>query len=318
MALLPNAIIDIATQMGIVVLLCIGFTFTYQIEGFPNFAHIYFAIIGTTITFSMTKLMGYNPYLSLPFSAFFCGLLGMLFYSTMVRVIKGRRDGGIALTIAFYALSIVLETLVGIFSYWIVLTRHETSRGFQLRMYDFHILGFPGVMVVSALTCVSLVALLYYVLVSTRFGVSLRAVAEDEDLSAVYGINTLHVHLVSWFIVGALAGVAGSLIPLWTPVRGSLSQELLITVMAGSIIGGLDSIYGSVIGGILITLFQRGLTYVLMNLEAGGQPLLVDFSLLLRGFEQLIPIIFIFCVLMMTPEGILKNLRAFWARYQAP
>jgi branched-chain amino acid transport system permease protein len=314
MPLLSDAIIDIMIQMGIVVLLCIGFTFTYQIEGFPNFAHICFALIGTTITFSMTKLMGYNPYLSLPFSALFCGVLGMFFYSTMVRVIKRRRDGGIALTIAFYALSIVLETMVGIYSYWIVLSRHETTRGFALRMYDFRLFGFPGVAIVASLSCIFLVGLLYYALTSTRFGVSLRAVAEDEDLSAVYGINTLHVHLASWFIVGALAGIAGSFIPLWTSVRGSLSQELLITVMAGSIIGGLDSIYGSILGGVLITLFQRGLTYVLMNLEAGGEPLLVKFSLLLRGFEQLIPIIFIFSILMVMPKGMVNTLRIIKAR----
>ena len=314
MPLPSDAIIDIVTQMGIVVLLSIGFTFTYQIEGFPNFSHICFAIIGTTITFTMTKLMGYNPYLSLPFSALLCGVLGMFFYSTMVRVIKKRKDGGIALTIAFYALSIVLETVVGIYSYWIVLTRHETTRGFQLRMFDFHYLGLPGVAFVSSLGCICIVALLYYALNSTRFGVSLRAVAEDEDLSAIYGINTFHVHLASWFIVGALAGVAGSLIPLWTSVRSSLSQELLITVMAGSIMGGLDSVYGAVIGGVLITLFQRGLTYVLMNLEAGGTPLLVNFSLLLRGFEQLIPIIFIFTILMVMPSGIVDTLRELKAK----
>ena len=60
MPLPSDAIIDIVTQMGIVVLLSIGFTFTYQIEGFPNFSHICFAIIGTTITFTMTKLMGHG------------------------------------------------------------------------------------------------------------------------------------------------------------------------------------------------------------------------------------------------------------------
>ena len=235
--LVSDAVIDIVIQMGIVMLLCIGFTFTYLIEGFPNFAHICFALIGTTITFNMTKLMGLNPYLSLPVSAFFCGLLGMFFYLTMIRVIKRRRDGGIALTIAFYALSIVLETLIGVYSYWVVITRHETTRGFALRMYDFHLFGLPGVMIATSLTCIFLIALLYYGLTQTRFGLSLRAVAESEDLSAIYGINTMHIHMASWFIIGALAGTAGSFIPLWASVRGSLSQELLITVMAGSIIG---------------------------------------------------------------------------------
>ena len=56
--MITDAIISIIIQMGIVVLLCIGFTFTYQIErARPNFAHIGFTLIGTAITFTMTKLM---------------------------------------------------------------------------------------------------------------------------------------------------------------------------------------------------------------------------------------------------------------------
>jgi len=77
----------------------------------------------------------------------------------------------------------------------------------------------------------------------------------------------------------------------------------------------VDSIYGSVIGGVLITLFQRGLTFFLMNFESGGKPLLIEFSLLLRGFEQLIPIVLIFVILILMPEGIVKYLRFLRSRY---
>lgn len=73
-------------------------------------------MIGTTITFTMTKLMCINPYLSWPVSMILCGLLGVALYVFMVNPIK-RRDGNIAITIAFYALSIVIETVVGVYSY---------------------------------------------------------------------------------------------------------------------------------------------------------------------------------------------------------
>jgi branched-chain amino acid transport system permease protein len=313
--LVSNAIIDILTQMGIVVLLCIGFTFTYQIEEFPNFSHVSFALIGTAIAYAMTKLMGLNPYLSLPVSALFCGIIGVGFYVGIVQVIKRRKDGSISLTIAFYALAIVLEMVVNIFGYWVVVTRHETTRGFVLTSNDFNFSGLSGVSIITPLTCVFIITLLYYVLTRTKLGISLRAVSENEDLSAVYGINTLQIHMVSWFIVGALVGIAGSLIPLWSPVRSGLTEELLVTVMAGCIIGGLDNIFGSVVGGALITLFQRGLTYLLMNFKTGGEPLLTEFSMLLRGFEQLIPIILIFVILMVAPEGLVKYVTSLRRRY---
>ena len=121
--------------------------------------------------------------------------------------------------------------------------------------------------------------------------------------------------MVSWFIIGALVGTAGSLIPLWKAASSGLVENLLVSVMAGCIIGGLDNIFGSVVGGVLITLFQRGLIYLLMNFKTGGEPLLTEFSNLLRGFEQLIPIILIFVILMVAPEGLLKYVTSIKRRY---
>ena len=313
--MISDAVIGIIIQMGMVVLLCMGFTFTHMIEGFPNFAHIGFTLIGTTITFTMTKLMGINPYLSWPVSMIFCGLLGVIFYVIIVNPIKRRRDGNITLTLAFYALSIIIETVVGVYSYWIVISRHETTRGFILKKYDFTFLDIPGVAIMTPLTSVILVVILYYILSKTRFGLAIRAVSENEDLSAVFGINTGQIHMASWFIVGALAGLAGSIIPLWTSMRGSFGAEMLVTVMAGSIIGGLDSIHGAVIGGVLITLFQKGLTFALMNFESHGRPLLINFSILILGFGKLIPIIFIVGILMLMPDGITGYIRSKkWVR----
>ncbi len=313
--MISDAVLGIVIQMGMIVLLCIGFTFTYQIEGFPNFAHIGFTLIGTTITFTMTKLMGINPYLSWPVSMFLCGLLGMTLYVFVVNPIKRRRDGNIAITLAFYALSIVIETVVGVYSYWIVTSRHETTRGFLLKRFDFTFFGTPGVALMTPLTSVLLVITLHYILSRTRYGLAIRAVSENEDLSAVFGVNTFRIHMESWFIVGALAGLAGSIIPLWTSMRGSFGGEMLVTVMAGSIIGGLDSVYGAVIGGVLITLFQKGMVLAVMNLETKGKPLLIDFSILILGFSKLIPIIFIVLILMLMPDGITGYIKSKkWVR----
>jgi branched-subunit amino acid ABC-type transport system permease component len=60
--LVSDTVLSILVQICIVVLLCIGFTFTYMIERFPNFAHIDLTLIGTIVTFSMVKLLGINPY----------------------------------------------------------------------------------------------------------------------------------------------------------------------------------------------------------------------------------------------------------------
>jgi branched-subunit amino acid ABC-type transport system permease component len=101
-----------------------------MIERFPNFAHIDLTLIGTIVTFSMVKLLGINPYYSWPVSMIICGLIGVIIHVGMVEPIRRRRDDRIALTIAFMALGLVLQSLVGVYSYWIVTSRHETTRGF--------------------------------------------------------------------------------------------------------------------------------------------------------------------------------------------
>jgi branched-chain amino acid transport system permease protein len=317
--LVSDAVIGIIVQMGMVVLLCMGFTFTYMIESFPNFAHIGFTLIGTTITFTMTKLMGINPYLSWPVSMILCGLLGVALYILIVNPIKRRRkDGNITVTLAFYALSIIIETVVGVYSFWIVTSRHETTRGFMLKKFDFTLFDLPGVSIMTPLASLCLLVILYVFLSRSKYGLAIRAVSENEDLSAVFGINTGRIHMVSWFIVGALAGLAGSIIPLWTSLRGSFGGEMLVTVMAGSIIGGLDSIYGAVIGGVLITLFQKGLTFAVMGIKTQGRPLLIDFSIIILGFSKLIPIILIVVILMLMPEGISGYIKSKkWVRRRA-
>lgn len=60
----------------------------------------------------------------------------------------------------------------------------------------------------------TLVLLLHLFLTRYRFGIALRATAENEDLASSLGVNIFRVHVASWFISGALASLAGGIIPL--------------------------------------------------------------------------------------------------------
>ncbi|MFH2110030.1 MAG: hypothetical protein ABIJ47_02095 [Candidatus Bathyarchaeota archaeon] len=56
-------------NVALMIILCIGFTFTYMMEGFPNFAHTGYASIGALVSFYLARIIGLNPYLTWPFSA---------------------------------------------------------------------------------------------------------------------------------------------------------------------------------------------------------------------------------------------------------
>jgi len=297
-------LLGIIIQTTILIILSIGFTFTYQIEKFPNFAHVSISTIGTIITYTITQIWGQNPYLGWPVSALACGFFGVIFYTLIIQPMKKKGCREISLAIVSLAVAIIIGAFIGIYSYWAVVIHRSPPVYFMITAYDFSIFDLPGVAITAPITCATLVIFLQLFLSKTRLGIAMRAVSENEQLSSILGVNTFKVHLVSWFIIGALVGIGGAIIPLWRSTNVGFSDEFLIAVMAASLVGGIGRIYGAIIGGILVSLAMKGLTQVISDYIQHAEPLLYEFSNAVRGFEQLIPIGMIFLVLMIEPEGI--------------
>lgn len=103
---------------------------------------------------------------------------------------------------------------------------------------------------------------LWLLLKKTKLGVMMRSSIENPSLALVLGINVDRVFAITWFIAGAIAGLAGYLfifgtqflVPM-TPT--SPSDEIIVSVFAGSIVGGINSVTGSIGGGFLIGLIEK-------------------------------------------------------------
>jgi len=124
----------------------------------------------------------------------------------------------------------------------------------------------------------------------SRTGVALRALADDQQVALSVGID-VHRHLaIAWGMVGVLAVIGGT---LWTIVTGGgFSLVLLgLKVFPIVVIGGLDSIVGSIVGAVAIG--------VLESLTAGY----VD-PLLGAGFSSVAPYVLLLGVLFVRPHGI--------------
>jgi branched-chain amino acid transport system permease protein len=279
---------------SVLVLLCVGFTFTHMIEKFPNLAHTSYASIGTVFSFVFVRLWGLNPYLAWPFAALFSGLLAIALYMIIVQPMQRAGVGGIQLTFAMFALTFVINALIAIFSYRVMVAFRFRTFGFVLRGYDFTFMGHPGVLITAPLIAVTIVALIYLFLTRTKFGIAIRAATEDPKLASSLGVNIFHVHITSWFLTGALAGLAGAVIPLWYSTRLGGSDELMINVLAGSVLGGLDSIYGAVLGGAFLAYTQRLMPGMLVR----------AFGVWVANYIPLMPIIVVVSVLLLMPDGI--------------
>ena len=293
--MLSPIIIGILIQVSVVVILCVGFTFTYMMEKFPNFAHTSFATLGTMFSYTLVKINGFNPYQAIPFSMLTCGFLCLTLYLFVVRPIKATGAREITLTFAFFALAEVIASILKIYSYWFATVRGTSINGFYFFTGDFTWQGYPGVLLVAFPLCLILVFCLYFFLTRTKQGIAFRAVAENETLSSSLGVNVEAIHMLSWFLTGLLAGLAGGIIPFWKYSGLDYNDEFLILVMTGSIMGGLSTVAGAIIGGVLVVISQKTLT--LLAIEMFGIGTVV--------YESIYPMLFVVILLFLQPEGIM-------------
>ena len=84
----------------------------------------------------------------------------------------------------------------------------------------------------------------------------MRAVSENPELARVGGIDVDHVIRFTWLLGGALAGVAGVVVGLLVQLRPSMGFDLLLPLFAAAILGGIGSVPGAVVGGLVVGLSE--------------------------------------------------------------
>jgi branched-chain amino acid transport system permease protein len=284
-------------------LLSIGFTLTYLTAKIPNFAHGTYAGLGIYVSYTFSKILGINPYLGFPLAFIVGGLFSMLVYLIVIKVLTNMGGGAIVLTISTLAIQIFLTALIQIYAYWLRETYNTYTMAFLLKEADFKFAGFPGIFIVSITMTISMVIALHFMLTKTRMGVAMRATAEDPELASVLGINTDQIQLFSWFLTGGLACLAGAMIPMWFQSTPSSGAMMITSIMAGSLLGGFDSIYGSVAGGVIVGMSEIMLT-------TWGQAWI---GVWVGEYRPMIPMIFLVAVLLVEPNG----LQGAWSKFVA-
>ncbi|HKK98025.1 MAG TPA: branched-chain amino acid ABC transporter permease [Marivita sp.] len=135
--------------------------------------------------------------------------------------------------------------------------------------------------------------ILHLVLSRTTFGYSLRAVAENPTLAQVSGINLSRMIVLIWLIGGGLAAAAGVFYGLTNQINPVLGRDLVLPIFAATIVGGIGSIYGAVLGGFLVGLASNLALVILPS-----------------GYSPAVPFLIILAVLIVRPHGLFGEERA--------
>ncbi|MDW8063909.1 MAG: branched-chain amino acid ABC transporter permease [Candidatus Caldarchaeum sp.] len=276
-------------------LLTLGLTLTYLTTKVPNFSHGSFASIGMMAMLTFTEVMKIPAYLVLFPSFLLGGGAALLLYMMILRPLISRDANIVAQMVATIAFELIMISVLNIYADYLTQTFKVQTRGFLIRRNDVRFFGEPGVFIAAPILAVSAVFLLYLLLNRTRFGVGLRAAIENPSLAGTLGINVKRAYSFSWFLAGGLGGVAGSLLALWFQGSPNYGSELLISIFAASIVGGLQNIYGAVAGGYLL-----GFIEILGTRQLG-----FTFGPWITVYRPLIPIVAMAVTLLLAPQGLM-------------
>ena len=291
---LPTIWMSAITYGSMITILSLGFTLTHMTAKIPNFAHGTYAGYGVYVTWTLVRVCHIFPYYGFPLAFLLGGLIGILLYNIVVNTLRRMGGGTIVLTIATIAIQIFMSQGLHIFAYWSRETWGLMSMGFLLKQNDFQIMGFQGIFPASILIVAFTVIALHWMLTRTKIGIAMKATAEDPGLASVLGIDINRIQVLSWFLTGGMAALAGAMVPMWFMGSPIVGGGLLSSCMAGSLLGGLDNIYGAVMGGFSIGVLEIILTGSLQRWV----------GLWVGEYRPLVPMIMTILVLLVEPAGL--------------
>ena len=230
-------------------MIALGYTMVYGIAKMLNFAHGDIIMVGGYVIYVFMAF--HNPLLAILMAVVFCVILGVVIEKVAYKPLRGASP--LAVLITAIGISYLLQSLAQIIF---------GSANKMVTVYDFGSITFLGATVqVSALvtlgvTVIVMAALTLFVKY-TRIGRAMIAVSEDKGAAQLMGINVDGIITVTFAIGSALAALAGLFYLLKAPsISSTLGAMPGIKAFTAAVIGGIGSIPGAMLGGILLGMVE--------------------------------------------------------------
>jgi branched-chain amino acid transport system permease protein len=177
------------------------------------------------------------------------------------RPLRARRASNTVLLVASVGVFTVVQAVVAI----LFSSQFQTLSRSVGAEQTYTILGgvITETQVLILLTSLVIMIALGLILKYSRFGKAVRAVADDEEVAQIVGINTGMITAIIFFIGAAIAGTAGIAVGFDTGIEPTMGMSLLLKGVVSVIIGGVGNMYGVVLGAFLLAFVENtGAWYV--------------------------------------------------------
>jgi len=236
-------------------LIALGYTMVYGIAKMLNFAHGDVIMIGAFTTYTICSTMGLPTAVGVLAAVVFCTLLGVCIEKVAYKPLR-KASSPLAVLITAIGVSYLLQNVA-------LLIFGTNTKAFAsvvfvkpVRLADGQ-LTISGETIVTIFVCIIIMAGLMLFIKKTRAGQAMLAVSEDKGAAQLMGINVNGIIALTFAIGSALAAIAGVLLcssyPSLDPYTGSMPG---IKAFVAAVFGGIGSIPGAFIGGILLGIVE--------------------------------------------------------------
>ena len=269
-------------------MIALGYTMVYGIAKMLNFAHGDVIMVGGYTLYVTAMTMGMNPFVALLLAIVCCAVLGVTIEKLAYRPLRGASP--LAVLITAIGMSYLLQSVAQI----IFGSADQMVRLFELgkvKIGSFQVSAYTVItLLCSAVIMTSLTLFIKY----TRIGRAMIAVSEDRSAAQLMGINVNFIITITFAIGSALAAFAGFFMVLKSPpVNSTLGAMPGIKAFTAAVIGGIGSVPGAMLGGILMGVVEA---FAQTNAAVAPYTVAIEFSILI-------------VILLVRPSGILGKKR---------
>ena len=273
---------------AIYALLALGFVIIYKSSEVLSFAQSGLMILGAFWVVYFSSVMELNFWVAVILGVLLSAAIGVGIERSMLRPMVGKPAFSVAiLTIGLnISLTVIGFDLIGV-------QIRSLGDPWGIQMLELGELVVSRKDVATIVASVIVVGALLIFFRYSRFGLAMRATAIDQETALAQGIPVARVFAVAWAIAAGLAAIAGVFLGAGTGVTAAIGVRA-IRALPAAVIGGLDSIAGAIVGGLIVGLAEAyTVAYQAEYLGFLGQ-----------NFSTAVAYVVMFLVLLVRPYGI--------------
>ena len=247
-----NIIVQGALLGGFYALFAIGLSMSFGIMRLVNIAHGDLIVLSAYVALVATWYTGFDPFLSLVI------VLPVMFglgYLLQRGLLNQTLSGGLLppLLVTFGISIIIQNTLLEVFGAQDYRLQEGAIETASLQTGGFYVGVYPLLVFAVAVACIAALQFLFY---RTRLGRAFRAVSDDSDTAELMGIDNRHLYALGLAIAMVFTALAGVLMGIRTTFDPAAGPIRLIFAFEAVIIGGLGSLWGTLLGGMVLGVAQ--------------------------------------------------------------